>query len=225
MISFRVLSALLSYPVPELGAEAAEAERILRREGLLGDRHLEAVCDFIRNLSRTPQLELESAYIDAFDRGRSTSLYLFEHIHGESRDRGQAMVKLLMRYRMRGLELQSGELPDFLPIFLEFLSTCAPKEARKHLAEVADIVASIGRRLRERGAAHAALLEAIASLVPEDVAQQALAASSTPEDRDDTPAALDAAWEEAPVTFNDASLPASQLPATVPANIPIAKRS
>jgi nitrate reductase delta subunit len=225
MITFRVLSALLSYPVPQLRAETTEAERILRAEGLLSGCHLEIVCGFIRNLGDTPQLELESAYIDAFDRGRSTSLYLFEHIHGESRDRGQAMVKLLMRYRMRGLELQSGELPDFLPIFLEFLSTCSPKEARKHLAEVADIVGLIGRRLRERGAAHAALLEAIASLVPEDVGQQALAASATPEDRDDTPAALDAAWEEAPVTFNDAALPGSRVSANAPIQVPNARRS
>jgi nitrate reductase delta subunit len=225
MISFRVLSALLSYPVPQLRAETAAAERILRAEGLLGDRHLEAVCGFIRDLADTPQLELESAYIEAFDRGRSTSLYLFEHIHGESRDRGQAMVKLLMRYRMHGLELQSGELPDFLPIFLEFLSMCPPKEARRHLSEVADIVALIGRRLRPRGAAYASVLEAIASLVPVDAEEQSLAAGSNPEDRDDTPAALDAAWEEAPVTFNDAASPAGRLPATAAAQVPSARRS
>jgi nitrate reductase delta subunit len=225
MISFRVLSALLSYPVPQLRAETAEAERILRAEGLLSGRHLEIVCGFVRNLGDTPQLELESAYIEAFDRGRSTSLYLFEHIHGESRDRGQAMVKLLMRYRMRGLELQSGELPDFLPIFLEFLSMCPPKEARKHLSEVADIVALIGRRLHQRGSAYAPVLEAIAALASGDIEEQSLAASSNVEDRDDTPAALDAAWEESPVTFNDAALPAGQLPATAAAQIPNARRS
>src|SRR6266567_4173004 len=152
MLIFRILSALLSYPMPELRGETAEAERILREEGLLTDGHLEIVCRFIRDLSNTSQLELESAYIEAFDRGRSTSLYLFEHIHGESRDRGQAMVRLLTRYRMHGLELHSKELPDFLPLFLEFLSTCRPKEARKYLSEVADIVVMIGQGLRKRRA-------------------------------------------------------------------------
>jgi nitrate reductase molybdenum cofactor assembly chaperone NarJ/NarW len=209
MVTFRVLSALLRYPTRELRAETAEAERILREESLLSDGYLEVVCAFIRDLGNTPQLELESAYIEAFDRGRSTSLYLLEHIHGESRDRGQAMVKLLMRYRMHGLELQSGELPDFLPIFLEFLSTCSLKEARKHLLEVADIVGLIGQRLRKRGAAYAPVLEAIASLVPRNIDEQS-PANSNLEDRDDTPAALDAAWEESPVTFNDAVFPASQ---------------
>jgi nitrate reductase molybdenum cofactor assembly chaperone NarJ/NarW len=200
MVTFRVLSALLRYPTRELRAETAEAERILREEGLLSDGYLEVVCAFIRALGDTPQLELEAAYIEAFDRGRSTSLYLFEHIHGESRDRGQAMVKLLMRYRMHGLELQSGELPDFLPIFLEFLSMCSPKEAHKHLLEVADILGLIGQRLRKRGAAYALVLEAIASLVSRSTDEQS-AANSNLEDRDDTPAALDAAWEELPVTF------------------------
>ena len=219
MITFRVLSALLNYPVPELTGETAQAERILREEGLLTDRHLEIVCEFVRGLSDRPQLELESAWIEAFDRGRSTSLYLFEHIHGDSRDRGQAMVKLLMRYRMHGLELKSGELPDFLPLFLEFLSMCPLNGARKHLLEISDIVALIGQRLRKRGAAYASLLDAIASLVPGDIAEQPPAADSSTEDRDDTPAALDAAWEESPVTFTDTPLPASQPAAT--AAIPV----
>jgi nitrate reductase delta subunit len=203
MLTFRVLSALLSYPTPEVTAEAAQAERILRSEGILTGAHLEDVCAFLRQIQLMPQLEAESAYIDAFERGRSTSLYLFEHVHGESRDRGQAMVRLLARYRMHGLDLHANELPDFLPLFLEFLSTCRPGEARTHLSEVADIVAAIGRRLRKRGAPHAAVLEAVASLAAHDAAQPAAALDES-EERDDTPAALDAAWEEAPVTFGDA---------------------
>ena len=224
MVSFRVLSALLSYPAAELRTETTAAERILREEGLLSDGALETVCDFIRALRDTPQLELESAYVEAFDRGRSTSLHLFEHIHGESRERGQAMVKLLMRYRMHGLELQSGELPDFLPIFLEFLSTCSRDQARKYLLEVADIVEVIGRRLRKRGSTYAALLEAVASLVSRDTDEQSLAASSQ-EDRDDTPAALDAAWEESPVTFNDSWSTAGRPPVDAAGKSGLSKRS
>jgi nitrate reductase delta subunit len=204
MLTFRVLSVLLSYPTPEIRAAAGEAERILRSEGILAGSHLEETCAFIAALQALPQLEAESAYIDAFDRGRSTSLHLFEHIHGESRDRGQAMIRLMSRYRAHGLELQAGELPDFLPLFLEFLSTCRRAQANKYLAEVSDIIAGIGQHLRKRGAPHAALLEAIASLAPTDDDDRA--ASSTELERDDSPAALDAAWEEAPVTFNDTAL-------------------
>jgi nitrate reductase delta subunit len=204
MLTFRVLSALLNYPAPELKSQLAEVERILRSEGVLGTGHLEGVCGFLQYLRDTPQFDAESAYIDAFDRGRSTSLYLFEHIHGESRERGEAMVKLLLRYRAHGLELGTRELPDYLPLFLEFLSTRPPAEAGKHLAEVADIVALIGERLRRRGAPHAALFEAVASLAAPGAGAAASDLEPDSLDRDDTPAALDAAWEEAPVTFNDA---------------------
>jgi nitrate reductase delta subunit len=205
MITFRVLAALLSYPTSELKSQVGEAERILRGEGLLGGDYLDGVCTFLQYLRDTPQLDVESAFIDAFDRGRSTSLYLFEHIHGESRERGEAMVKLLLRYRAHGLELEQRELPDYLPLFLEFLSTRPTREARKHLSEVADIVALIGERLRQRGAPHAPLLEAVASLSARLAEPAALVASgSQAEERDDTPAALDAAWEETPVVFNNA---------------------
>jgi len=207
MLTFRVLSALLRYPAPELRAELTEAVRILRAEAMLPDDHLQAVCAFVAELERTPQLDAESAYIDAFERGRSASLHVFEHIHGDSRARGEAMHKLLLRYRAHGLEMETRELPDYLPLFLEFLSTRPLAEARRHLAEIADIAALIGRRLRARGAPHAPLLEAIAALAPVNTGTVEQISAG---DRDDTPAALDAAWEEAPVTFNDDDLSASQ---------------
>ena len=202
MLTYRVFSALLSYPTPELKAAAAEGVRILREENLLPAVHIERTCLFVDWLLNAPQLDVEAAHIDAFDRGRTTSLHLFEHIHGESRARGEAMHRLLLRYRAHGLELEAAELPDFLPLFLEFLSTRPATEAARHLAEVSDIVALIGRRLRKRGAPHASLLEAAASLADGD--PRAPVAEEGLDVRDDTPAALDAAWEEAPVTFNDA---------------------
>ena len=204
MLTFQVLSALLRYPVPELNAELAAAEEILRREAILPLAHLEALSAYLAGLKATPQLEAESAYIDAFDKGRSTSLHLFEHIHGDNRARGEALHRLLLRYRAHGLELASRELPDYLPLFLEFLSTRPLAEARKHLAEVTDIAALIGRRLRARSAPHAPLLEAIAALAPPGVSADQQLDEVPP--RDDTPGALDAAWEEAPVTFNDAAI-------------------
>jgi nitrate reductase delta subunit len=213
MLTYRVLSALLSYPAPELKGAAREGVRILCEEQLLRTEHIERTCCFVDWLLDTPQLDVEAAHIDAFDRGRSTSLHLFEHTHGESRARGEAMHRLLLRYRAHGLELQSGELPDFLPLFLEFLSTRPAREAAKHLSEVSDIIELIGRRLVKRGAPHAALLEAIASLA-DTSARNSSAPSAEDEERDDTPAALDAAWEEAPVMFSDAQPPADAGPAT-----------
>ncbi len=206
MLTYRVLSALLSYPTPELKAACREGVRILVEEKLLADAHVTEVCGFVDWLLDTPQLDAESTYIDAFDRGRSTSLHLFEHIPGDSRTRGDAMLRLLLRYRAHGLELQACELPDFLPLFLEFLSTRPARAAAKHLAEVSDIVRLIGRRLSKRAAPHAEVLDAIASLA-DTAGRDAGDLPGETEERDDTPAALDAAWEEAPVTFNDAQPP------------------
>jgi len=202
MLTYRVLSTFLTYPAPELKGAAKQGLRILDEEKLVSAKQIVGVCAFVDWLLLTPQLDVEAAYIDAFDRGRSTSLHLFEHIHGESRARGEAMHRLLLRYQAHGLELRVGELPDFLPLFLEFLSTRSAREAAKHLAEVVDIVALIGRRLRQRGAPHAALLEAVASLADMS-ARNSAGLPEENEARDDTPAALDAAWEEAPVTFTD----------------------
>jgi len=115
------------------------------------------------------------------------------------------MVKLLMRYRAHGLELGQNELPDYLPVFLEFLSTRTVAEARKHLAEVVDIIVLIGERLSRRGAVHARLLAAVASLANRGIDSPELALIVQQEDPDDTPAALDRAWEDAPVIFNDAA--------------------
>jgi nitrate reductase delta subunit len=122
------------------------------------------------------------------------------------------MVRLLMRYRMHGLDLSSKELPDFLPLFLEFLSACRAETARKYLSEVVDIIAMIGQRLGKRGALYAPVFEAIGSLAErrDALGRTSVLAGSEDDERDDTPAALDAAWEEAPVTFNDATPNAGQ---------------
>lgn len=207
MLTFNVLSSLLRYPEPELREHLTAARQILREERLVGHDALAGLEDLIDYLEAMPQMDVEAAYLEAFERGRSTSLYLFEHIHGESRDRGQAMVRLMEQYERHGLQLEARELPDFLPLFLEFLATRPLDEARQHIAEVGDIIDLIAARLRRRGTPFAAAAAAVAEFSAQpsdaatfdDVVQQ--------EDRDDTPAALDAAWLEAPVTFNDAEGP------------------
>ncbi len=206
MLTFRVLSALLSYPTPEVRAATKEGVRILGEEALLSRDQIAAVCGFADWLLDTPQLDAESAYIEAFDRGRSTSLYMFEHIHGESRERGQAMHKLLLRYRGHGLELQASELPDFLPLFLEFLSMLPTEEARKHLGQIDHIRSALGERLRKRQAPYETLFRAIGELavVPKDI--EAVSSALPDEDPNDL-AALDAQWVDEPVTFGPESAP------------------
>ena len=110
---------------------------------------------------RDDLLAVEERYVDLFDRGRALSLHLFEHLHGESRDRGEAMVELKQIYERAGFELSARELPDYLPVVLEYLSCRDLAEARAMLADCAHILTTIGRSLIARGSRYAAVLQAL----------------------------------------------------------------
>lgn len=204
-LSFRVLAALLHYPDAALQAHAHELHALLREEGLLLVTELEAVEKFTEYLARGDLLELQSAYVETFDRGRARSLYLFEHVYGESRDRGQAMVLLAGRYRQHGFEITARELPDYLPLVLEFLSQVDRDVADELLSEVGELLSLLHAQLTKRDSIYAVLLQPLLRLsgvAADDAEVQARVASEVP---DDTPAALDAVWMEAPVTFSPAA--------------------
>ncbi len=134
--TLRVLAALLSYPDARVRGHLPEMLEILRRENALpvGRRaELEAL---IARLRGDDPLDVEAEYVQLFDRGRSTSLHLFEHVHGDSRDRGPAMIDLAQTYAKAGLLLSPAELPDYLPAVLEFVSTQPPREAKAFLGEM-----------------------------------------------------------------------------------------
>ena len=120
--TYRALAALLSYPTEALQAATGEIAEVLAEEGIVPARHRAAIDLLLREIATTDIYELQERYFALFDRSRTLSLHLFEHIHGESRDRGQAMADLIALYAQHGLEMTADELPDFLPLFLEFLS-------------------------------------------------------------------------------------------------------
>ncbi len=201
-VTYKVLSAVLSYPTAEFQGAARELIFALNEEQLLSAKHRAAVGVLIEDIAAADLLEAQSRYVDLFDRTRSLSLHLFEHVHGESRDRGQAMVSLLERYQQVGLDIAAHELPDYIPLFLEFLSTLPGDEARASLAEPAHILAALGERLRRRDNGYAAALEVLVAIseVPPDKAALAELRKEKIEDPSDL-AALDQAWEEAEVRF------------------------
>ena len=202
IVTYKVLSAALSYPTADLQRDARQMLTVLNAEQLLPARHRAAVGMLIEDLAAADLLEVQSRYVDLFDRTRSLSLHMFEHVHGESRDRGQAMVSLLERYQQAGLDVAGQELPDYIPLFLEFLSTLSATEARTNLAEPAHILAALGERLRKRDSAYGAVLEALVALSQVAPSQDALdALRKTPSDDPSDLAALDRAWEEAEVRF------------------------
>ena len=147
---YKILASLINYPREDLIESLDLFSNIIKTEELLSKKDLKNLTSLIDYLKNTDLLDLQTEYVNLFDRGRAVSLHLFEHIHGESRDRGQAMVDLSNLYQENGLEINAAELPDFLPLFLEFLSTIDEQKAIDYLGEPIDIIALIGIRLKQK---------------------------------------------------------------------------
>ena len=192
--TLRIFAALLSYPDAALAGHAAEMRQLLRDEAALSLSRSADVEALLASLQDTPLLQLEAAYVELFDCGRATSLHLFEHVHGDSRERGPAMIDLGQTYASAGLLLAEGELPDYLPALLEFVSTQPPRQARDFLAEMAHILAVIHGALHKRRSAYAGVLGALLELSGAKVE----AVEPPPEP------ALDESWAE-PVVFDGCS--------------------
>ena len=204
MQSYKVLAALLTYPTAELCAAARSGElaAILEAEPVLSRGQAARLEPLLTELSAWDELDLQERYVGLFDRSRARSLYLFEHVFGESRDRGQAMLELVRMYAEEGLEIAANELPDYLPLFLEFLSRLEPGEARKRLAQPVHVIAMLARRLEERGSVYAPVFTVLEELSAERADSEALAVLLQDGDDDfEDSDQLDEEWSEDPVTF------------------------
>jgi nitrate reductase molybdenum cofactor assembly chaperone NarJ/NarW len=200
MKTYLALSALLSYPEAELLEALPEIRAALDEERLLPRAALEQL---IAELAGRGLYDSQERYVALFDRSRALSLHLFEHVHGESRDRGQAMVDLTSLYRSRGFEAAGNELPDYLPLFLEYVSLLPAREAKDQLAETADILRTIGDGLARRGSRYCAAFAALLAISGERGLSERLAALPGPAE-EDSGEALDRAWMDEPVLFGGA---------------------
>jgi nitrate reductase delta subunit len=195
--TYRALAALISYPTDALQAATGEIAAVLAEEGLVPAPRRAAIDDLLAELAGRDIYDLQERYFALFDRSRTLSLHLFEHVHGESRDRGQAMADLIALYRGHGFEPTASELPDFLPLFLEFLSLLPGNEAQALLAEPAGILQVLAERLVTRKSTYAAVFQALATLANAPAIDGPDTSAEDPNDLE----ALDAAWEEAAVHF------------------------
>jgi nitrate reductase delta subunit len=200
--TFKVLSALLSYPSAELQRAVPELTAALDREALVPTGIRRQLDLLLREIAAGDLYDLQERYVLLFDRTRSLSLHLFEHVHGESRDRGQAMIDLKAVYESNGLEVDASELPDFLPLFLEFLSTRPRSEAYELLAQPVHILSAFAERLRKRSSAYEAVFRALVAVAAAKPRAEDVSALLDEPDPDASDlAALDAAWEDEAVTF------------------------
>ncbi|MDF3881055.1 nitrate reductase molybdenum cofactor assembly chaperone [Cupriavidus basilensis] len=183
-----VLARLLAYPGEELRASLVPMRDLVAASRSLSDPGRDSLLALIDGMQRRDPYELEARYVDTFDRGRATALHLFEHVHGDSRERGQALVDLLQTYEAAGLFLGAGELPDYLPVVLEFAATQPGQTAREFLAEMAHILNAVHTALAERHSPYHAAIAAVLELAGERVEPVRL----PPEE------SLDEAWAEPP---------------------------
>jgi nitrate reductase molybdenum cofactor assembly chaperone NarJ/NarW len=166
MKTFKVLSLLLSYPQVEWVSKLGLLEEVLVDEMKFNGNAVKKLAELLHMMRTETQLELEQNYVGTFDRNPSHSLHLFEHIHGESRDRGMAMVNLIEEYRKHGLDMDADELPDYVPLFLEYLSQLPDADACAMLGEAIDVMALIGRKLRANNSPYHNVFRVLESISP-----------------------------------------------------------
>lgn len=195
--TYRILSLLLTYPNEEIFKFLPEVKTSLKEEKLLTSDSIAGIDTFVDFFNSQPLVFWQEFYVQLFDYSKSASLYLFEHVHGDSRDRGQAMVDLIDLYKEDGLQINQPELPDYLPVFLEFLALQTQSKAEDFLSEIIDIVGFIHRKLEEKDNPYKYLLSAIIQLSKSKPTQARIEkmVSEMPE------ISIDEAYEESPVTF------------------------
>ena len=205
----KVLSLLIDYPTNELfeGETLALSKQIVSKSPLISPEVRQQIIDLIDDMIEIGSLEAQARYDGLFERGRSLSLWLFEHVHGESRDRGQAMVDLMDQYQQAGFEIGLKELPDYLPMYLEFLAYQAAVtgddiQIRIDIADVSHIIALLAARLRDRDSLYEGCFNALLQIAGKPlVVVEELQQQVKKEQRDDTKEALDEEWEEEVVDF------------------------
>ncbi|MBI0000813.1 nitrate reductase molybdenum cofactor assembly chaperone [Bartonella sp. W8122] len=198
----KIISLLLSYPEEELQQSGNLIRATLDQLSDLDASEIVGLKSLVSAISDRDIYEVQEDYVLLFDRTRSLSLHLFEHVYGENRDRGQAMVDLKDMYDQAGFEIDVHEMPDYLPMFLEFLSTRSDEEARHLLGETLHIISAIRQRLQKRGSVYVAAFVALESLSGKkpDEALTAEIVSRKEDDPNDLEA-LDRIWEEEAITF------------------------
>jgi nitrate reductase molybdenum cofactor assembly chaperone NarJ/NarW len=200
--TLKVLSALLSYPEKELIAAGPELEAALDADSQAGKKAKAWVSALIKDICAHDVYDAQERYVLLFDRTRTNSLHLFEHVHGESRDRGQAMVDLAVMYEAQGFDINAKELPDYIPMFLEYLSTQSEQEVHNLLGQTLHILVAIRERLQKRKSIYANAFLALEDMARSKPDMAAVAEIlSEPEDDPNDLKALDKIWEEEAVTF------------------------
>lgn len=201
MLEVKILSRLLDYPQEDFWQNATLIKDHIAASGVFSPAVKTGLLRLVNDITEQDFLDAQENYSMLFDRGRALSLLLFEHVHGDSRDRGQAMVDLMGVYQQNGFEINARELPDYIPLFLEYLSERPSAEITEWVGDASNILGLLKARLEQRESPYEAIFSALLEWVPDAVDLAPLRETASREERDDSPEALDKIWEEEAVTF------------------------
>lgn len=201
--SLRALAALLSYPTDDLLGALPDIRVALKADPVLAPA-MPALDRLVTHLAQGDPLDLQEEHVALFDRSRGLCLNLFEHVHGDGRERGPAMVELKGIYAAAGLEADAAELPDYLPMMLEY-AAIDPARGAELLGNAALVLDLLHGRLTARSSPHEAVLHA--ALIFAGAQMGGVPITDSP---DPTPEEMDAAYEDAAVIFGPGADPAAE---------------
>ena len=205
MMILKVISRLMDYPTQELFDAADEMVDVINASEELSLEKRSTMVEFITTLTARDLYDAQESYGLLFDRGRALSLLLFEHVHGESRDRGQAMVELMNVYNEKGVYVDVSQLPDYIPLYLEFLSEQDTAYAQEWLGDICHLLTTLAERLIDRKCDYSILFDSLIEVSGYSVDRKEIATAVRKEERDDTIEAIDKEWEDREVKFDDPS--------------------
>ena len=203
MLILKVISRLLDYPSAELFSASEELIGVVNKADNISTKNRDSLVDFVQKLTSRDLYDAQESYDLLFDRGRALSLLLFEHVHGESRDRGQAMVDLLEVYKSKGFEVDSSQLPDYIPLYLEFLSEQEADFAEEWLGDICHLMTMLSERLIDRECYYSVLFDSLIDISGLEVNREKITEAVKKEERDDTIEAIDKEWEDKEIKFDD----------------------
>ena len=225
MSILKVISALMDYPQEGVAEHKDDIKLIINADTILSNECKQSMCDFVEAQCALDILDWQSDYDALFERGRNLSLLLFEHVHGESRDRGQAMVDLIEQYKLAGLAIDKNELPDYIPMFLEFLSTQDRDNTKAWLMDISHILAVLATRLEERNSGYASLFNALLEMSQAEIDLTEIREAVANEEADYTNEAIDKVWEDEAITFGGSATDGGSCPSRTTNAKPTAKQS
>jgi len=161
MILYTILSRLLDYPDSDLKGNLDVIDEVLEKDSHITEQEHTAITAFIEQMRQKSLMELQQDYVQIFDMVPEHSLHLTHHLFGDDRGRGPALVDLSEHYKGMGLGMKVGEIPDYLPLILEYVSTLDEIAARIFLADAGKVLTVIAANLEKSGSHYAPLVRLV----------------------------------------------------------------